>query len=870
MVLNLYSLSISSNDDYNVFKTKNYEIVFTKDYINEAKYIKSNLDALLKYDQKSFGYKLDQPLKIVLISDNIQLPNAFSTQIPFNQTVLYNGGDSMNDYFTTSSWVDTLLTHELIHNYQMNAKKSKISKTLHKYLGNNYMPVFAILPFFTIPNMMLPTAIVEGNAVLNESLHNNGGRLYNGELRALKNSLILANKITPNSLLNNSLEFPYLTQKYIVGGYYMSYLAQRFGLDKVNSFFYAHSIHSINPLLLNTTYLEHFGITFTQSVYDFIHYTKQTNQNFHKLLSANVLAKSKSRIEFSNIYDNKIYFITTNLVDSKKLNIFDITNKTLSSSQTDLANGKIFKINNKLYSRSYQFISSTLYKAGLCDDKLHILKDTQGKYIQDISNNNQAYIDIKKSFVETSLFIDGKFYDTISSSAKFDNNQNIYYFKQHNQLRSLIKNKKTIFSFDGYYSKLVDIIDDKIYFIANTKYGSSLYCYNNGSLFRLSVADNIIDAKIISSQKAIVQTVDENGYSVSKLELQPTHISYIPYMPIPLTKEKFLFNKKSYNNQTLQTKKYNELKNLEFSMLYPTYSTTSDGTTQYTLDAVFLDPLMFNMLDIFRYKIDTQTYTGLSYTNERYIPFDFTIYKNDDSIYYANQRDTAGSVDIYGPLLHKGRDQIDIKLKQYFDEDNKDKNPVILWLNHIYNKKFLLAENSAFLSNTQIFAKEDREDDICGLKFDLTKQLYQNIYLEAGLKYISSNTKVLQDQRGIELSPDIIDIQKDMTNLYYESSDYDIYVKDVTKTTLKLSKTFYYSKYYPVFPVSLRKETLFVQYNHFDFTTEDKYKVDESIVGVKFDTLFFHTMPIPLVLKYIHNDSVINSDQIKFSIGMQF
>ena len=39
LVLNLYSLSISSNDDYNVFKTKNYKIVFTKDYINEAKYI---------------------------------------------------------------------------------------------------------------------------------------------------------------------------------------------------------------------------------------------------------------------------------------------------------------------------------------------------------------------------------------------------------------------------------------------------------------------------------------------------------------------------------------------------------------------------------------------------------------------------------------------------------------------------------------------------------------------------------------------------------------------------------------------------------------------------------------------------------------
>jgi hypothetical protein len=269
--VNLFGLSVSSNDDYKIIKNEKYNIIYTDDYIKEVKFLQKNLDNFLAYNDKSFGFSFDEPLRLVLVSNNIQIPNAFSTQIPFNLGVYFNGGGGMNDYFSTKSWLETLLVHEMVHNYQINAKKSQISKTLHKYLGNNYMPVMAsVVPLFTLPNLLLPTAILEGNTVLNESVYGNGGRLYNGAHNAQKNSLIFQNKITPNTLINDHISYPYTTEKYIVGGFYMDYLATRFGFDRVNRFFYNHSVHSINPLLLNRSFYENFGISYSQSVNEFV------------------------------------------------------------------------------------------------------------------------------------------------------------------------------------------------------------------------------------------------------------------------------------------------------------------------------------------------------------------------------------------------------------------------------------------------------------------------------------------------------------------------------------------------------------------------------------------------------------------------
>ena len=860
--INLLSLSISSDDNYKVFKSTKYNIIYADDFKNEALFIKENIDSYFKQNDKSFGFSFDEPIRIVLISNNIQVPNAFSTQVPFNMGAYYSGGAGMNDYFTNKSWLITLFTHEMIHNYQVNAKKSKISQTLHKYLGNNFMPIFAsVVPFFTLPNIMLPTALLEGNAVLNESLYENGGRLYNGEHNAMKNTLIFNDKINTTTFINDHLNFPYTTEKYIVGGYYMKYLANKYGVDKVNKFFYEHSIHSINPFLLNRTFLTHFGITFENSIKKFVENEKEHYKNFRELKKKNILNSSKSQIYLSKI-NSKIYFITSDLKIKKELNIYDIKSNKFSKNNTTFKNGKLFFKENKLYIKSSDFISSREYKYGLFDENNYVKNTTIGKDIQDIFEDKLAYIDIKKSFLETKLYIDDKFYSEVSSSAIFDNNGNIYYFKQNGNIRKLYKNKNKIYQFIGYYGKLVDIVDDEVYFISNTKNGSGLYKLSKNIIYKLNNSDNIIGAKIIDKDKALVVTVTSNGYNVQKININKVKST------IPITKNIKTNNQFKFKN--IKSKKYNELKELQFSLLYPSYSYDSQAGSLYRLDALFMDPIMFNMVNIYAYKDIEEKIAGLAYVSERYIPFKIDIYDIKRENKYFKDRGYGGSVEVYGPLVKKGRQLLEVNLKYYLDDINKDKTPTILSFNHIYEENLALASSPYFLSDTKVLGKEDRGDITYGVDYKINKHISNEFYINAQGKYLSSNTDALNEQRGIEVVTKYLDTLNDNTNVLIEGNDDNLFVKNISKLSAGVSKTFNFNSYYSTFPISLRKESLFYTYNQYEVETTTKKTIKEDIVGLNLDLLILHKLPIPMTIKYIKNDSSIDDYKVVISLGMQF
>ncbi len=865
--INLFALSLSSDDDYNVFKSDKYNITFTSDYKNEAQFIKENLDEFLKLNDKSFGFSFVQPIEIVLISNNIQVPNAFSTQVPYNLGVYFNGGSGMNDYFASSSWLTTLLTHEMVHNYQTNAKKSEISKTLHKYLGNNYMPVWAVAPFFTLPNLLLPTALLEGNSVLNETLYNNGGRLYSGRLNALKNTLVFDNKIAPTSFINDHLKFPYTQEKYIVGGFYMQYLAYKYGVDKVNQLFYENSIHSINPFLLNSTFVNHFNIEFEQSVEDFVNFTKNKYKDFNKLKDKNIIGHSKDELYLNKI-DNKIYFITTDLTKDKLLNIYDLNTYNNTYLNTTLSNGKVFNIDDKLYVSSNDYISSTLYKYGLFDEDNYIENSTIGKAVNDIYNEKIAYVNIKESFLNTKLYIDDEFYDEVSSEAIFDNAGNIYYFKQNDNKRILVKNKKEIYRFKGYYSKVVDIVDNEIYFIANTKNGSTLYKYGSDTLYRLNNSDNIINGKIIDTTKALVVSVTSNGYDIQVIDLEQNEVNNVSKTENIKLDSNFSFKNKK-ENKDLETKTYNAFEQLKFSMLYPSYSYDSQDGSSYFLNALFIDPIMFNMVNLYAFKNTDDKITGVSYTNERYIPYTIDIYDRKREVEYQKERGYGASLEVYGPLIQKARNLLEASLKQLFDDKNKDKNPTTLSLNYIYKETFSLEDSPYFLSDTKMLLKQDRGDLIYGINYKLNKHLIDELYFNMELAGVFSNTDTLTSQRGIEVVIDEFD-NKDSTNIFMEGFDYDFFVKDITKLSAGLSKTFHLSSYFSKFPISLRKESLFYTYNQFDLTTIANHTIKERIIGTKLDLLFFHKLPLPLTIKYIQNDKSVDDYKVTVSLGMEF
>jgi len=867
--INIYALKISSADDYKIIKNTNYNIIYTNDFKKEAIFIQNNINSFLKNNNNSFGYKLDEPITIILISNNIQVKNAFSTQTPYNLGVYYSGGGASMEYFSNSSWLKTLFVHETAHNYQLNAKKSNVSKTLHKIFKNNTFPIFiSFLPLTTLVNYSLPNILLEGNAVLNESIYGIGGRLYSGKFMALKNTLILNNKINPNTFINNTNDFPVDTKRYIVGGFYMQYLASIYGINKVNKFFYENSTHFINPFLLNQSYLKHFHISFNKSVNDFIKFTKNRYKNFNELKNKKPLSSSKSDILLSKI-ENKIYFISSNNINKKELNIYDIKTNSLNKKDTKLSNAKIFKVNNKLYTSTRAFINPNNYKQGLYDENKNILKNTSGKAIQSIYKNNIAYINIKESFLNSKLYINNKFYSNISSSALYDKNGNIYYFKQNKNKKELYKNKKLLISLDTYYAKLVDIYKNDIYFISNTANGSSLYKYSNNKIYKISPYDNITNAKIIDDNNILAVVINEDSYNVNIIK-NNSKLQNIKTSNLIHYENSFKFNN-DVNNLCLLSQEYNEFKELRYSSLYPSYGFDSYDGYILNLNATFIDPLMFNYLNINTY-LSNKTQTALiTYSHQKYISTNIAYYTSRQKDINNNTlKEDILNLRLSKTIYKKARHSINTSLSYYFDTNIKYKKPIVFNINHTYSENFSLQRYPYLSSSLDLLAKKDRTDKTFGFKYKINKHLFTELYVNIKASYLKSSANSFYKYRGIKISQNNILNPIDNTNIYIEGLNYGFYAKDVSLLSLGFVKRLNYSSYFSKFIFSLKNEDIFVQHNEFEIKRYNKFKIKEDIIGINLDILFAHNYTIPFTFKYIKNDFTNDNYKVKFSLGLEF
>ena len=113
----------------------------------------------------------------------------------------------------------------------------------------------------------------------------------------------------------------------------------------------------------------------------------------------------------------------------------------------------------------------------------------------------------------------------------------------------------------------------------------------------------------------------------------------------------------------------------------------------------------------------------------------------------------------------------------------------------------------------------------------------------------------------------------DLGDIYLEGDFGDDEVRSsrsIHKFGATFSKTLNFSHYFFKFPLSIRREILFGRYNYLledRFGEETKY-IDEKVLGVSFELLYFHKMALPLQLKYISNSFF--GDSWKFSASLKF
>jgi len=870
---------VMMDEPYYQSDVRNTQIIYTQQNLPYAQYTASVEKALQPLYEEMFGYKMDEKLSVVLASKYNQIPNGFSTQYPNNRQVNYIGGSLLVDYFSATSWLDTLLYHETAHNYQMNEKDNLISSTLHTFLANGAF----FIPWFTVPNAFEGSFMAEGNAVLNESWHGKGGRLYSGRFKIEALMQAKAKKLTPELLYNDNLHFLYGSHFYTLGGYYNYYLAKKYGLQAANSYWKYHSHYWFWPFLTNKPMYDAIGVDFERSIQE---WAQEMKQEADKVIVTQGEQLASSQF-FSPMNDDKesIFFIINESGrDVPELVIYDKKSGTLSKKPDSWLSGKVIHTHNKYATQSSNYTNPWRIYIGLFDNNGEIIDESASKVVEGyLSDGREVYFDVASSYKEAQLYVGKEFYATVNSSV-FIHNDNLYYFVQNDKTRTLYKNKSPLMSLQGYYGHVAGIgSNGAVYFIANTQHGSGLFCYDHGKTVQMSPADTIIDARLIDDTHALVATVSSDAYNFKKITLAKEKKA--PYEVTLFTESKPYYKKadpKVHPQPTPKldlSKDFTPLLDMRYSATNLSFGADDTAGFIYDVSMNFADPLTLNALDLFLSRgVDEYTIGGASYMNSQYfVNFILTSYaildrpKRD-----TNEKDYGVFVSAFIPFLRHGFWDGTLSANYYQDYQTNTRQPLSMTIALDRYEHFGISLYPHFRFGGQGYFSHDRDSNAYGGKLLFSKGLGDEFYTKMSVKYSQSDSVDYLNEKGIKVTQSIFEALQnaDPTSIIMPSLKNTLYLKDATKASIEIKKVFNANTYFFTFPVSLRRESLFCGYTNYGFhgAANNYAGANEYKVGMLLDTYWMNLLPMPITFEYRYNDNadIAQRDTFRVFTGVTF
>jgi Tol biopolymer transport system component len=207
------------------------------------------------YEQltKEFNWQPKEKTHVVL-SDETDFPNGFATPIFLNHTVLFLAPPtSVNTLEDFDDWFGTLILHEYTHIIQLD-KSSGSPEYLRKIFGRFV---------FLFPNLFQPSWILEGMATYKETdLERGIGRGQSTMFASMMREEV-ANGLQPISHVNLPVStWPAGTTRYLYGVYFMIFLVDKYGEDKLPEWVEEYS-NNLFPFFINSTAGESLGKNLT-------------------------------------------------------------------------------------------------------------------------------------------------------------------------------------------------------------------------------------------------------------------------------------------------------------------------------------------------------------------------------------------------------------------------------------------------------------------------------------------------------------------------------------------------------------------------------------------------------------------------------
>ncbi|MDR1911172.1 MAG: hypothetical protein LBQ52_02345 [Helicobacteraceae bacterium] len=836
---------VSSDEEYLTQEFDFATIVYPKSMQEVAERAAGKLEAALKAHDKDYGAKLRNKPVFALFSPQNQIANAFATAFPYLETSFFSGGSLMLDYFGYVDWIDMLVAHEGSHLYQLDAA-SELPAAVENVLGRNYFLFvpFTPIPFFTKPNLFLPTMMLEGNAVYRESLLTKQGRLYGGRHRALFLSLLKAGKLNAKRLINDHQSFPYGEEKYIVGGFFWAWLDKRFGGDGIDRFFSRAGGHYINPLRLNTAFKESFGVGFYALLAEFL--------NDYASDAAAFVEQDGELISLSKVY--------APLGGSRnELLIYEGDAKTYGSIiKIDRKSGKKTLIDGDFFGgRPFcggfgcgtiadARISADRYAIGMFDKNRKPIDGFNGKVVQDVLGDRVLFFDAAKSYEKAALYDANRSLGYTVSGARYGANGEVYYARFENDRRVFYRDETPLFEVES-EAFLADVLPNgKLLFTAPTRFGSALFMWDRGKIVRLGNADNVLDARHIADDRFLVVSVTANGYETRRVSLAPR--GEAPF------RTRFAFENRQTPSMDASHKKlkgetYNEFSMLRFASIAPTIYADNDGF-KGTLSASLTDPLDYNSLEL-----------GYAHTNSEYATID---YKNDRRrLFFGAQgygrldladqgeRDWGAAISAGYLLSQDANSRADITLWQYFDPDDRYSSPQILSLAYNYAMRYQFGHRAERGFNVALHSRVNDRDGAQERANSASAsgvvRLFGDVYFELGGKFSQA------DSGWISLSDSATELLDDPLDFHLGNIPYSYRANRIVGGKAVLSAAIDTPLYFESVPLSLHRVIPKISYERLELGKKERNAIEESAFAAEMELLVAHRISILVEGGVIHN-----------------
>lgn len=869
---------VADDQAYYKYQKDNIEIIYTENNLPFANHVANIQTGLHTHYKKFFGWKLDERLYIGLISENNQVANAFSSQGFNNRQINYVGGTQLIDYFSSTSWLNTLLYHETAHNYQGNIKGNTVSKSLHSVFGNGSV----LFPYVIVPNVMENYFMLEGNAVLNESWHGNGGRLYSGRFKAETILQAKAGNIKASDVYNVKLDFPYVGNIwYVQGGFYNLYLAQKYGLQNVNSYFKYHSKDFLWPQFTNGSMYSAVGVDFEASLNEFSQYYAKMADSM-VLAEGENIASSQYFYSLSNDRDEIFFIINESAVSVPELVVVDKKRFAVSKKRDSWLGGKVIKSEGAFYTQGGQHTSPSRIYQGLFDSDSFIKNGTESKMVQGyLSDGRDVYFDVASSYSQAQLYVGKEFYAQVNSSVIIDRDDNLYYFVQKGKSRTLYKNRTPLYTYRGFYGIVADVDSEGgVYFVANSEYGSTLFVYKNAEVFRASEADNILEARLINDKELLLAALSEKDYYYVKSDLK--EIEETPF------ETKLFFEDREFygRNYDLNSSKL-DLSDPYSATLDMHYSgtnlslTVGDDVTTWSLNSNFIDPLSQNSATVYINKDESSTIIGgASYANSEYLLqyeiFGYGVIENSEK---EDVRESGFMLNTELEFYRRGYYSGGFTASYFQDYNTQGREPITLSLDFSRAEKYGLSMYSNYLNYLKIYGAKEREDAIYGANYRFKYSLPYEFYFGFGAKHSQTDSEIrdtaaIEESRGVKITNVSYQLEMDPSTVLIPSLRSSSYIKAASYAEVSLAKVINFSSYWFTFPLSLQRESIYTKYRYYDLEdfSGKKYNFNEITAGFTVFSVVLNKFVFPVNFEYINNDAdfIENKTKFRFMLGGVF